>query len=157
MEKVPLTEVGFKGLENELKNLKDVERPAVIQAISEAREHGDLSENAEYSAAREKQSFIEGRIQELEGIISRADVINISEMTGPVVRFGATVTLLDEDTEEESVWQVVGDYESDFKQRKIAMNSPIARAIISKQEGDSIEVNSPGGLRSYEILKVEYK
>ena len=157
MEKVPLTEIGFATLEAELKNLKEVERPAVIQAIATAREHGDLSENAEYSAAREKQSFIEGRILELEGVISRADVIKVSEMSGPIVRFGATVTLCDEDTEEESFWQIVGDYESDYKARKIAMNSPIARALIGKEEGDSVDVNSPGGLRSFEIVTVEYK
>ncbi|MEM6603010.1 MAG: transcription elongation factor GreA [Pseudomonadota bacterium] len=157
MEKVPLTEEGFKKLEAELRNLKEVERPAVIQAISTAREHGDLSENAEYSAAREKQSFIEGRIQELEGVISRADVIKVSEMQGKTVKFGATVTLCDEDTEEEKVWQIVGEYESDFKAAKIAMTSPIARALIGKDEGDSVEVASPGGSKIYEIVSVVYK
>jgi len=156
MEKVPLTQAGFITLEAELKHLKDIERPAVIQAISEAREHGDLSENAEYSAAREKQSFIEGRIQELEGVISRAEVINVAAMTGVIVRFGATVTLADTDTDDETVWQIVGDYESDYKNHKIAMNSPIARAIIGKEQGDTIEVHSPGGVREYEIVKVAY-
>jgi transcription elongation factor GreA len=157
MEKVPLTMGGFTMLEAELKHLKETERPLVIQAISEAREHGDLSENAEYSAAREKQSFIEGRIQELEGVISRADVIDVASMTGTLVRFGATVTLLDEDTDETSIWQIVGDYESDFKQKKIAMNSPVARAIIGKQQDDQVEIHTPSGLKTYEIVTVEYK
>lgn len=156
MEKVPLTEAGFMALEKELKHLKDVERLAVIQAIAEAREHGDLSENAEYAAAREKQSFIEGRILELEGIISRSDIIVVSQMTGTTVKFGATVTLYDEDTGEIKILQIVGEFESDFKNNKIAMTSPIARALIGKNQGDVIEVNSPGGTRSYEITKVEF-
>lgn len=157
MDKIPITQEGFAALEAELKNLKEIERPAVIQAISTAREHGDLSENAEYSAAKEKQSFIEGRIKELEGVISLADVINVAQMTGKTIRFGASVVLCDEDTEEESVWQIVGEYESDFKNKKLSMASPIARALIGKEEGDSVDVQSPGGLKSFEIISVEYK
>ncbi|MEM7508338.1 MAG: transcription elongation factor GreA [Pseudomonadota bacterium] len=156
MEKVPMTRVGYDSLNTELKTLKDIERPAVIKAIAEAREHGDLSENAEYHAAREKQSFIEGRIKELEGLISRADVIDPTKMSGATVRFGATVDLVDEDTEEEKTYQIVGEAEADINAGKLNMKSPLARALISKEEGDSVEVVTPGGGRTYEIMKVRY-
>ena len=156
MEKVPLTERGFAKLDAELKKLKLEERPAVIKAIAEAREHGDLSENAEYHAAREKQSFIEGRVKELESIISRAEVIKIANMSGSI-KFGATVTIVDEDTDEEKVYQIVGEQEADIENGLLNMRSPIARALIGKDEGDSVEVRTPGGTRSYEILNVEYK
>ncbi|TCS64709.1 transcription elongation factor GreA [Varunaivibrio sulfuroxidans] len=156
MDKIPMTLEGLKRLESELKNLKDVERPAVIRAIAEAREHGDLSENAEYHAARERQSFIEGRIVELESIVSHADVIDPSTMSGDVVRFGATVMLADEDTDEESAYQIVGAHESDLARGRISVGSPIARALIGKQLGDSVEVLTPGGQKSYEIIKVDY-
>ena len=157
MEKVAITEQGFIRLETELKHLKEVERPSVIQAISDAREHGDLSENAEYSAAREKQSFIEGRIQEVESILSRADVIAIKNLSGKTVKFGATVTILDEDTEVEQTWQIVGEVEADIKEKRIATTSPIGRALIGKSESDSVEVLSPSGIKSYKILKVIFK
>ncbi|MEM0923572.1 MAG: transcription elongation factor GreA [Pseudomonadota bacterium] len=156
MEKVPMTRGGYDALNIELKTLKDSERPAVIKAIAEAREHGDLSENAEYHAAREKQSFIEGRIKELEGLISRADVIDPTKFTGPTVRFGATVDLVDEDTEEEKTYQIVGESEADINAGKLNMNSPLARALIGKEEGDTVDVVTPGGGRSYEIEKVQY-
>jgi transcription elongation factor GreA len=156
MEKVPMTKRGYEALNEELKTLKEVERPAVIRAISEAREHGDLSENAEYHSAREKQSFIEGRIKELEGMIGRADVIDPSKMSGKTVRFGATVGLVDEDTEEERTYQIVGEAEADINAGRLNMNSPLARTLIGKEEGDSVEVVTPGGSRSYEILSVRY-
>ena len=156
MNKVPMTKRGYEALNGELKNLKDVQRPAIIRAIAEAREHGDLSENAEYHSAREKQSFIEGRILELEGVISRADVIDPTKMKGKTVRFGATLRLVDEDTDEEKTYQIVGEVEADIDSGKLNMNSPLARALIGKEEGDSVEVNTPGGGRSYEILSVKY-
>jgi len=156
MEKIPLTKAGFKKLDDELKHLKSVERPAIIRAISEAREHGDLSENAEYHSAKEKQSFIEGRVKELEGAISLADVIDVKKMSGNV-KFGATVLLVDEDTDEEKTYQIVGEYEADIEQGRLNMKSPLARALIGKDEGDSVEVRTPGGGKSYEILKIEYK
>ena len=156
MEKVPMTRGGYNALNVELKELKDIERPAVIKAIAEAREHGDLSENAEYHAAREKQSFIEGRIKELEGLISRADVIDPTKMNGTTVRFGATVGLVDEDTDEEKTYQIVGESEADITSGKLNMKSPLARALIGKEEGDSVEVTTPGGSRSYEITEVRY-
>ena len=152
-----MTRQGYEALNAELKTLKDRERPAVIRAISEAREHGDLSENAEYHSAREKQSFIEGRIKELEGLIGRADVIDPAKMSGSVVRFGATVGLVDEDTEEEKTYQIVGEAEADIQRGKLNMNSPLARGLIGKEVGESVEVNTPGGGRSYEILSVEYR
>ena len=155
MEKVPMTAGGFAALDAELKQLKSVERPAVIRAISEAREHGDLSENAEYHSAREKQSFIEGRIQELEGLISRADVIDPSKLSG-AVKFGATVTLGDEDTEEEKTYQIVGETEADIAKGKLNLRSPLARALIGKEEGDAVEVMTPGGGKAYEILKIAF-
>jgi len=155
MEKIPMTRAGFDALDAELKTLKTAERPAVIKAIAEAREHGDLSENAEYHAAREKQSFIEGRIKELEAILGRAEVIDPSKMSG-AIKFGATVTLVDEDTDEERTYQIVGEAEADLERGLLNMKSPLARALIGKDEGDSVEVRTPGGERSYEILTVRY-
>ncbi len=155
MEKIPMTRAGFDALDAELKTLKTVERPTVIKAIAEAREHGDLSENAEYHAAREKQSFIEGRIKELEAILGRAEVIDPSRMTG-AIKFGATVTLVDADTDEERTYQIVGEAEADLERGLLNMKSPLARALIGKDEGDSVEVRTPGGERSYEILTVRY-
>lgn len=156
MEKFPITVEGFAKINDELENLKKVERPTIIQAISEAREMGDLSENAEYHSAKEKQSFIEGRILELEDKIARAEVINVTKLSGKDVKFGATITLIDEETDEEATYQIVGEYESDFSQGKISIASPIARALIGKKEGDSVEFNSPKGIRYFEILKVKY-
>ena len=157
MEKVPMTIAGYKKLEEDLRRLKNEERPAVIQAIAEARAHGDLSENAEYHAAKERQGWIEGQIMELENNFSRAQVIDVAKLSGSTVVFGATVTLIDEDTEEERTLQIVGDYEADVKAGKISISSPIARAMIGKSEGDSIEVAAPGGSRVYEIGEVAFK
>ncbi|MGF1502813.1 MAG: transcription elongation factor GreA [Paracoccaceae bacterium] len=156
MDKVPITKQGYDALNEELKRLKEIERPAVISAIAEAREHGDLSENAEYHSAREKQSFIEGRIKELEGLIGRADVIDPAKMKGPTVRFGATIRLVDEDTDEEKTYQIVGEPEADINSGKLNIKSPLARGLIGKNEGDSVEVSTPGGGRSYEIVAVRY-
>ncbi len=156
MDKFPLTKEGFTALEQELKNLKGVERPNIIAAISEARSHGDLSENAEYSAAKEKQSFIEGRIQELEAVISRAQVIDPSLNKGGIVRFGAVVLVVDEDTDRESKYQIVGDYEADIEKNKISLSSPLAKALIGKEVGDVAEYMAPGGKKSFEILEVIY-
>ena len=156
MDKIPMTAAGHEKLSVELKELKSVERPAVIKAIAEAREHGDLSENAEYHAAREKQSFIEGRILELEGMIARADVIDPKKLGGSTVKFGATVCLVDEDTEEEKTYQIVGEVEADIESGKLNINSPLARALIGKEEGDNVEVMTPGGGRSYEITSVAF-
>ncbi|SLN53381.1 transcription elongation factor GreA [Pseudooctadecabacter jejudonensis] len=156
MDKIPLTRAGFDKLDAELKHLKTVERPAIIRAISEAREHGDLSENAEYHSAKEKQSFIEGRVKELEGVISLADVIDPSKLSG-AIKFGAHVTLVDEDTDEEKTYQIVGEYEADIENGRLNIKSPIARALIGKDEGDSVEVRTPGGEKSYEVLEVVYK
>lgn len=157
MDKVPVTKIGHETLVKELKNLKSIERPNVIQAIAEAREHGDLKENAEYHAAREQQSFIEGRIQELESVTGRAQVIDPTTLSGSTVRFGATVIIVDEETDEEETYQIVGDYESDMAKGKLSMSAPVARALIGKDEGDSVSVRTPKGARDYEILKVEYK
>ena len=156
-EKIPMTAEGFRSLEDELKRLKTTERPEIIKAIGAAREHGDLSENAEYHSAREKQGFIEGRILELEDIISRADVIDPKSLTGSTVRFGATVKLADEDTDEESTFQIVGSHEADAANGRISITSPLARALIGKKQGDSAEVNAPSGAKSYEIVKVQFK
>ena len=157
MDKVPMTRAGYDKLESEIKKLKHEERPAVIQAIAEARAHGDLSENAEYHAAKERQGWIEGQILELEDKYTRAEVIDIAKLNGDSqVKFGATVGLIDEDTEEEKTWQIVGDYEADVKSGRISISSPIARALIGKEEGDSVEVAAPGGSRVYEIAKVDY-
>ncbi len=157
MEKVPMTAAGFAEIEAEVKRLKSVERPAIIQAIAEARAHGDLSENAEYHAAKERQSWIEGQILDLDDKVSRAQVIDVSKLEGDTVKFGATVTMVDEDSDEEKTWQIVGDLEADIAKGKISISSPIARALINKEVGDSVEVAAPGGARTYEILKVVYK
>jgi transcription elongation factor GreA len=156
MEKVPLTAKGFAKLDAELKKLKSVERPAIIAAIAEAREHGDLSENAEYHAARERQSFVEGRIRELEGLIGRSEVIDPSRLSGPI-KFGATVVLIDEDNDEEKTYQIVGEQEAAIEQGLLNLKSPLARALIGKEPGDSVEVRTPGGLRSYEIRAVSFQ
>lgn len=155
MEKIPMTRAGHARLDDELKQLRSVDRPAVIKAIAEAREHGDLSENAEYHAAREQQSHIEGRIKELEAVLGRADVIDPATLSGPI-KFGATVALVDEDTEEEKTYQIVGEYEANIEKGLLNIRSPLARALIGKEEGDSVEVNTPGGAKSYEILSVSY-
>ena len=155
-DKVPTTAEGFERMESELKHLKNTERPAIIKAIAEAREHGDLSENAEYHAARERQSFIEGRVAELEDRISRAQVIDPATLDGDTVKFGATVTVVDEDTDEETSYQLVGEVEADVKQGRLAITSPMARALIGKAVGDSVEVMTPKGTKAYEILKVDY-
>jgi transcription elongation factor GreA len=155
MEKIPMTRGGHAALDGELKQLKSVERPAVIRAIAEAREHGDLSENAEYHAAREKQSFIEGRIKELEAMLSLAEVIDPAKLSGPI-KFGATVTLVDEDTEEEKTYQIVGEAEADIERGLLNIRSPLARALIGKAEGDTVEVKTPGGERSYEVVSIRY-
>lgn len=156
MEKVPMTAGGLAPLEEELRRLKSKDRREVIKAISEAREHGDLSENAEYHAAKEKQGFIEGRIQELEDVISRADVIDVSKLSGSSVKFGATVTVADEDTDEETTYQIVGPYEADLAKKLLSVQSPIARALIGKTVGDTTEVRAPGGIKSYEVLEVKF-
>jgi transcription elongation factor GreA len=155
MEKIPMTRAGFTALDEELKVLKSIERPAVIRAIAEAREHGDLSENAEYHAAREKQSFIEGRIKELEAMLSLAEVIDPSKLSGSV-KFGATIKVVDEDTDEEKTYQIVGEAEADIERGLLNIRSPLARALIGKDEGDSVEVKTPGGQKSYEILSIRY-
>jgi len=150
-----MTRAGYSALETELKQLKSIERPAIIKAIAEAREHGDLSENAEYHSAREKQSFIEGRVKELEGTLGRSEVIDPKKLSGSI-KFGATVTLVDEDTEEEKTWQIVGEHEASIEKGLLNIKSPIARALIGKDEGDSVEVRTPGGDRSYEVLRIVY-
>ena len=157
MDQIPVTKVGYDMLNDELHDLKSVQRPNVIQAIAEAREHGDLSENAEYHAAREQQSFIEGRIQELEAVTGRAQVIDPTTLSGDTVKFGATVTIVDEETDKEEAYQIVGDYESDMERGKLSISAPVARALIGKAEGDSVTVKTPKGTRDYEILKIEYK
>ncbi len=157
MDKIPMTRGGFETLEKELKKLKSEERPNVIEAIAVARAHGDLSENAEYHAAREKQSFIEGRIKELESVISAAQIIDSSGFVGSTIKFGARVLIVDEDTEAEVSYQIVGHYESDAQGGKISVNAPIARALIGKSVGDSVEVMTPQGKKSYEVLDVVYE
>jgi transcription elongation factor GreA len=157
MDKVPMTAEGHAALDAELKRLKTVERPTVIQAIAEARSHGDLSENAEYHAAKERQSFIEGRLAELEDKLARAHVIDVSRLSGDTIKFGATVTVLDEDTEEKANYKIVGEDEADVRGGKISISSPIARALIGKEVGDVVEVAAPGGAKSYEILKIKWK
>ena len=156
MDKVPVTKKGYEALIAELKELKEQTRPAVIKAIAEAREHGDLSENAEYHAAREKQSFVEGRIKELEGITARADVIDPAKMSGDTIRFGATIEIVDEDTDEEKTYHIVGEPEANIESGRLNIRSPLARALIGKETGDSVEVKTPGGTRSYEVLSVKY-
>ena len=157
MQRVPMTAAGFTRLEEELKHLKHFERQAVIRAIADARAHGDLSENAEYDAAREKQGFIEARITHLEATLSLAEVIDPSKLSGDVVRFGASVKLIDEETDEESFYQIVGVDESDIKQGLLSISAPLARGIIGKKQGESIEITTPGGVKNYEIASVEYK
>ena len=152
-----MTGEGYKSLDDELKRLKSTERPSVIAAISEARSHGDLSENAEYHAAKERQGWIEGRIAEIEDKISRAQVIDVSKLSGKQVKFGATVSVVDEDTNEKARYQLVGEHEADVKLGKISVSSPLARAMIGKEVGDVVEVNTPGGVKAYEILKVEWR
>lgn len=156
MEKIPMTRAGFEALESELRQLKSEERPAVIRAIAEAREHGDLSENAEYHAAREKQSFIEGRIKELESIIGRAEVIDTSRLSGSI-KFGARITIIDEDTGEQHHYQIVGEAEADIERGLLNIRSPLARALIGKEEGDTVEVRTPGGERNYEVISIKYE
>jgi len=157
VSKIPLTTQGFKQLEAELKNLKAVERPNIIEAIATAREHGDLKENAEYHAARERQSFIEGRILEVEGTVSLAEVIDPSKMSGDTIKFGATLKIVDEDTDEEYTYQIVGEQESDFEKGKLALTAPISRTLIGKAVGDSVTVKTPKGSKSYEVLEIVYK
>lgn len=155
MDKIPMTPKGHAALEAELKMLKTTERPAIIKAIAEAREHGDLSENAEYHSAREKQSFIEGRIKELEGVLGLSEVIDPAKLSG-TIKFGATVTLVDEDTDEEKTWQIVGEHEANIENGLLNIKSPIARALIGKDVGDSVEVRTPGGEKGYEVLNIEF-
>ena len=157
MDKAPMTSKGYTDLQAELKRLKTIERPDVIKAIAAAREHGDLSENAEYHAARERQAFIEGRVSDIEDLLSRAEVIDVSAIKGKVIKFGATVKVADEDTDEESTYQIVGEHEADIKSGFLSIGSPMARAMIGKTVGDSVEVTTPGGTKSYEIMTVRYK
>jgi transcription elongation factor GreA len=157
MEKIPMTAAGYSGLETELKHRQQVERPRIIQQITEARTHGDLSENAEYHAAKESQSHNEGRIAELEDKLARAEVIDVSKLSGETIKFGATVTLVDEDTEEKRVWQIVGEPEADAKKGRISIGSPLARALVGKTKGAQVEVVTPGGAKAYEVLKVEWR
>jgi transcription elongation factor GreA len=156
MNKVPMTIGGYEALKNELRWRQQEERPRIIDAIAEARSHGDLSENAEYHAAKESQALNEGRVQELEDLIARAEVIDVSKLSGETIKFGATVVLVDEETEEEKTYQIVGDQEADVKSGRISISSPIARALIGKQVGDDIEVNAPGGARGYEVVQVRW-
>ncbi|MBA5777887.1 transcription elongation factor GreA [Stappia sp. F7233] len=156
MEKIPMTAAGYAMLEQELKERTSVERPRIIQAISEARAHGDLSENAEYHAAKEQQSLNEGRISDLEDKLGRAEIIDVSKLSGSTIKFGATVTLVDEDTEEEKRYTIVGDVEADVKAGRVSISSPIARALIGKTIGDNVEVSAPGGARAYEIINVTF-
>ena len=157
MDKLPMTAAGYTALEDELKHRQQVERPRIIQQITDARTHGDLSENAEYHAAKETQSHNEGRIAELEDKLARADVIDVSKLSGDTVKFGATVTLIDEDTEKKTVWQIVGEVEADAKKGRISITSPMARALIGKKKGATVEVVAPGGAKAYEITKVEWR
>ena len=157
MNKIPMTTEGYNRLQEELKRLKSVDRPAIIKAIAEARDHGDLSENAEYHAARERQGFIEGRVMELEDKIARAEVIDVSKLSGSVVKFGATVTLADEETEEEQTFQIVGEDEADISQGRLSVTSPLARALIGKAEGESVEVSTPRGHKAYEVVEIAFQ
>ena len=151
-----MTAAGYQRLQDELKHLKAVERPTIIKAIAEAREHGDLSENAEYHAARERQSFIEGRVMEIEDRLSRADVIDVTRLSGDAVKFGATVTLADEETDDESTYQIVGQDEADVKEGRLSITAPLARGLIGKSVGDSVEITTPSGSKSYEIVSIRY-
>jgi transcription elongation factor GreA len=157
VEKIPMTAAGYSALETELKHCQQTERPRIIAQISDARTHGDLSENAEYHAAKESQSLNEGRIAELEDKLARAEVIDVSKLSGETITFGATVTLVDEDTEKKAVWQIVGEPEADAKKGKISITSPLARALVGKKKGAQVEVVTPGGAKAYEVMKVEWK
>jgi transcription elongation factor GreA len=157
MEKIPMTSAGYSTLESELKHRQQVERPRIIQQITDARTHGDLSENAEYHAAKEQQAHNEGRIAELEDKLARAEVIDVSKLSGDTIKFGATVTVIDEDTDKKQVWQLVGEPEADAKKGRISITSPLARALVNKKKGDSVEVVTPGGARAYEVKKVEWR
>src|SRR6516164_4132407 len=157
MDKIPMTAAGYSTLEDELRHRQQVERPRIIQQITDARTHGDLSENAEYHAAKESQSLNEGRIAELEDRLARAEVIDVSKLSGDTIKFGATVTLVDEDTDKKTVWQIVGEPEANAKEGKISITSPLARALIGKKKGSSVEVMAPGGAKAYEITKVEWR
>ncbi|HEY7749900.1 MAG TPA: transcription elongation factor GreA [Aestuariivirgaceae bacterium] len=157
MDKVPMTATGHQAMLEEIKHLKSVERPRIIKLITEARAHGDLSENAEYHAAKDQQGWLEARVAELEDKVSRAEIIDVTKLSGDTVKFGAFVTLVDEDTDEQAVYQIVGEFEADVKKGKISVTSPIARAIIGKKKGDSVEVMTPGGGKSYEIVKIRYR
>ena len=157
IEKVPMTQAGYTALETELKQRQSSDRPRIVEAIAEARAHGDLSENAEYHAAKEAQSHNEGRIAELEDKIARADIIDVSKLSGDTIKFGATVTLIDEDTDKKAIWQIVGETEADAKKGRISITSPLARALIGKKKGSTVEVNAPGGAKAYEITKVEWR
>ena len=157
MDRIPMTASGYKALEDEISHLKLVERPAVIKMIAEARSHGDLSENAEYHAAKERQAFIEGRVMDLEDKLSRAEVIDVSKLSGKTVKFGATVKVTDEDTGETFTYKIVGEDEADIARKKISISSPIARAMIGKEEGDTAEVSAPGGAKSFEIVSISWK
>src|ERR1700747_1726530 len=157
MDKIPMTAEGYSTLENELKHRQQVDRPRIIQLITDARTHGDLSENAEYHAAKETQSHNEGRIADLEDKLARADVIDVSKLSGDTVKFGATVTLIDEDTEKKQVWQIVGEPEANAKEGRISITSPLARALVGKKKGAQVEVVTPGGAKAYEVLKVEWR
>jgi transcription elongation factor GreA len=157
IEKIPMTAAGHTVLENDLKHRQQVERPRIIQQITDARTHGDLSENAEYHAAKEQQSLNEGAIAELEDKLARAEIIDVSKLSGDTIKFGATVTLIDEDTDKKHVWQIVGEPEANAKQGKISITSPIARALVGKSEGDVVDVTAPGGVRSFEIVSVRFE
>jgi transcription elongation factor GreA len=157
MDKIPMTDAGYAALEQELRHRQQVERPRIIQQITDARTHGDLSENAEYHAAKEAQSHNEGRIAELEDKLARAEVIDVSKLSGETIKFGATVTLVDEDTDEKRVWQIVGEPEADAKKGKISVASPLARALVGKTKGASVEVVTPGGAKAFEVKKVEWR
>jgi transcription elongation factor GreA len=157
MDNIPMTKDGYQRLESELKRLKTEERPEIIRAIAAAREHGDLSENAEYHAARERQAFIEGRVAELEDVMRRAQIIDVTKLSGKDVKFGATVKLADEDTDEEKTYQIVGEHEADINAGRLSVTSPLARALIGKRTGDSVEVTTPNGTKAYEIISVRFK
>jgi transcription elongation factor GreA len=157
MEKIPMTAAGYATLESELKHCQQVERPRILQQITDARTHGDLSENAEYHAAKEQQSHNEGRIVELEDKLARADVIDVSKLSGETIKFGATVTLVDEDTDKKQVWQIVGEPEADAKSGRISISSPLARALVGKKKGAQVEVVTPGGAKAFEVIKVEWR
>jgi transcription elongation factor GreA len=157
VDKIPMTQAGHAALEAELKRLQSVERPRIVEAIAEARSHGDLSENAEYHAAKEAQSHNEGRIAELEDQLARSEIIDVSKLSGDTIKFGATVTLVDEDTDKKAVWQIVGESEADAKKGRISITSPLARALIGKKKGASVEVVAPGGAKAYEVTKVDWK